>query len=211
MKNSAISTINLSIRDVEKIERRKDAVFYAVVVFLVALLLVVQFLRNFVFFSVVVSGTSMEKTLVSGDKLAVDRMIAPSRYDVVVFNAYGVDPTVSEDGIIYIKRIIALGGEEIWTENGEIRISYKNGDGETVEKKIDDKNAYYSFEGYELYIPRQTVPEGSVFVLGDNRTVSRDSRSSLGCVPKSKILGVVPDLVIENKDEKLMRFFIGLI
>ncbi|MBP5373073.1 MAG: signal peptidase I, partial [Clostridia bacterium] len=56
----------------------------------------------------------------------------------------------------------------------------------------------------------QTVPEGCYFVLGDNRRDSRDSRS-FGCVPKEKVLGVVTDFVIENKDNVFLQILTSFV
>lgn len=196
--------------DNERIERENGRLIAVFIAIFVTVFLIVQILRNFVFFSVLVSGKSMNETLYTGDVLVANRLMSPSRYDVVVFDAYGVDKSVTEEGVLYIKRVVAFEGEEVWTEDGKVMYSYTNADGSVTEAVLEDENAYYSDPSYRLGFARQTVPKGCYFVLGDNRSVSRDSRS-IGFIPKEKVLGVVSDFVIENKDDTLLQFFIGLI
>ena len=85
--------------------------------------------------------------------------------------------------ISYIKRVIALPGEHIEIKNGKVYINDK----ELEEEYIADTVKTESMEGsfYDL-----VVPEGTVFVMGDNRTGSSDSRM-FGCIPYEKIEGKV--------------------
>ena len=190
-------------------ERKSNRFFVALITFLFIVLIAVSYIRTFVFFSVRVSGTSMNQTLYSNDLLAVSRQLKPSRYDVVVIEAYGVDPLTVDKDTLYIKRVVALEGEDIWTVGGEVYYSYKDESGNVVEALLDDPNEYLR-DGYYLSIPRQTVPEGCYFVLGDNRRDSRDSRS-FGCVPKEKVKGVVTDFVIENKDNVFLQILTSFV
>ena len=190
-------------------ERKSNRFFVALITFLFIVLIAVSYIRTFVFFSVRVSGTSMNQTLYSNDLLAVNRQLKPSRYDVVVIEAYGVDPLTVDKDTLYIKRVVALEGEDIWTVGGEVYYSYKDESGSVVEALLDDKNEYLR-DGYYLSIPRQTVPEGCYFVLGDNRRDSRDSRS-FGCVPKEKVKGVVTDFIIENKDNVFLQILTSFV
>ena len=210
MQKYKITTIGNTIIETERIERENTRLFVAFIMVFLAVIVAVQCLRNFVFLSVVVSGKSMNETLSTGDVLVADRLKEPSRYDVIVFNAYGVDKAVSEDGVLYIKRVVAFEGEDVWTEDGKVKYSRKNSDGTVTEYVLEDENAYYSDPNYKLSFARKTVPEGCYFVLGDNRLVSRDSRS-IGFIPKENVLGVVSDFVIENKDSKILQFFIGMV
>ena len=92
--------------------------------------------------------------------------------DVVVFHMIDVD---GERDVI--KRVIGKAGDSIEIKNGAV---YRNG------VLISEEYAKDATEG-EVSL---TVPKGGIFVLGDNREVSNDSRS-YGFVPRSKILGVV--------------------
>ena len=177
MKGYKVSTIGYSITDSEKIERENRRLIIVFLMVFIVVLSAIQLMRSFVFLSVVVSGKSMNETMFTGDVLVALRLAEPDRYDVIVFNAYGVDRTVTEDGVLYIKRVVAFEGEEIWTENGKVFYSRETADGEKEEFMLDDDCAYYNSSDYHLNIPRQTVPEGCYFVLGDNRRDSRDSKS----------------------------------
>ena len=210
MKGYKVTTIGYSIAENERIERENRRLIIVFLTVFIVVLSAIQLMRSFVFMSVVVSGRSMNETMYTGDMLFALRLSEPDRYDVVVFNAYGVDQMVSEDGVLYIKRVIAFEGEEVWTKNGKVYYSTKNADGDIEEFELDDSCAYYYDPDYRLNIPRTTVPEGCYFVLGDNRAVSRDSRS-IGCVPKEKVLGVVPQFAIDNKDDEIFKFFVSLI
>lgn len=138
----------------------------------VALLIV-----NFVFTLVNVSGASMEPTLQNKDVLFVFRLgYQPDNGDIVVFKPKG-DPDR-----YYIKRVIATEGQEIDISNGDVYI-----DGELLEEDyIKGITKLYSNTPYP-----QTVPEDHVFVLGDNRENSKDSRDSItvGMVDEDLIAG----------------------
>lgn len=81
--------------------------------------------------------------------------------------------------ISLIKRIIAMPGENVKIENGEI---YINGE------KLDEPYLHDDVKTDSLNLTEFIVPEGSYFVLGDNRSASSDSRI-FGCIPKEKIEG----------------------
>ena len=110
----------------------------------------------------IVHGTSMNPTLQDGDYLLVSKQAytfeEPERGEIIIFR-------VSEDNKLYIKRVIGLPGDVITIKNGEV---YVNGE-------LNDKN--YTLDGYTSgNIDELVVPDGEVFVLGDNRLNSIDSR-----------------------------------
>lgn len=118
-----------------------------------------------------VQGSSMEPLYNDGTVTLFYRWAEVERQDIVLVR--------SEDlGKMIIKRVIALPGDRVSIQNGVV---YLNGEA------LDEPYVAYPGgpDAAEL-----TVPEGTIFVLGDNRAVSMDSRS-LGPIPDSGVLGTV--------------------
>lgn len=127
-----------------------------------------------------VVGTSMFPTLNDRDFLIINRLsyVAenPDRFDIIVFE----EESEEEDEYL-IKRVIGLPGETIFISGNEIYI-----DGNLLEE-------YYwyedDFDAKDVHSPI-TLGEDEFFVMGDNRNVSVDSRSSrIGLVKKNQIIG----------------------
>ena len=143
-----------------------------------ALVLVLVF--SFFFRIIQVDGSSMVPTLVNGDKLIVwGAGYTPQRGDVVIVDSY------TSYGKPLVKRVIAKGGDTV-------SIDYATGtvavNGEVLQ---EDYIAEPTYLGYDVQFP-YTVPEGTVFVMGDNRNQSLDSRSTyVGCIDERDILGRV--------------------
>ncbi|HLQ73903.1 MAG TPA: signal peptidase I [Bacillota bacterium] len=137
--------------------------------------------RTFLFTPIVVDGPSMQPTLYDRDQMIVNkityRLSDPKRFDIVVFHA-----TSQKD---FIKRVIGLPGEHIMMKDNELYV-----DGEKVEESFSgsEDSLTYDFQLEELPGGHETIPEGFVFVLGDNRTNSTDSRT-IGLVPVKDIIG----------------------
>ena len=133
---------------------------------------------TFVFTMVIVDGRSMQHTLESGDKIIVSKMgYQPKDGDVIVVGK-------SEEGYSkpIVKRVIATEGQtlEIDFENQQV----------IVDGKVLDE-PYISSETIEgtAEIP-EVIPEGYVFVMGDNRYISMDSRyKDIGLVNVDDIVG----------------------
>ena len=142
------------------------------------LVLVIFLGMQFSLQSYTVSGQSMEPSFVNGEWLLMDKLSyhfsSPKRGDVIIFQP----PESSNEP--YIKRIIGLPGENIEIYKGKIYI-----DGKELEETPDLPAIQYS-----SVVHSWEIPEGSYFVLGDNRTNSTDSRS-FGLVPKKNIRGKV--------------------
>lgn len=146
------------------------------------------FFRTFFFSSYVVEGESMMPTLEDGNFLIVNKIGYEignlERFDVIVFHA-----NESED---YVKRVIGLPGDEIMYKND---VLYINGKVHHENYLTPYKNRFLSgnltgdFTLEEL-TGQQRVPNGTVFVLGDNRRGSHDSRH-FGFVPMKQIVGEV--------------------
>jgi signal peptidase I len=146
--------------------------------FLIGLLVV----RMLVVELVVIPGDSMSPVIESGDRLVVDKLHyrrqPVSRGDIVLFEA----PTDLIDvPARLVKRVVGLPGESIAIEGGQVLI-----DGQPDERWAETETAAV---GCSPEAPCE-VPEGHVFVMGDNRTDSTDSRV-FGPVPLEHIVGYV--------------------
>lgn len=193
---------------------KSKEIFEWIVCILIALIIVVL-IKAFVGFPIVVSGASMDSTLKDKQRLWVSRIGIeihkyPKRGDIITFEApsttyvtkasYNPDDVTAEykndsKGIgekikssidifgetSFIKRVIGLPGDYVEIKNKSV---YLNGQ-ELEEKYLDAGTVTDSAEGFFLDV---VVPDGYVYVLGDNREVSGDSRR-FGCIPIDKIEG----------------------
>ena len=156
-------------------------------------------LLNVLLFRVtVVNGDSMNQTLVDGDKLLLisNTMYRnPKQGDIIVASKDSF-----RDGECIVKRIIATEGQlvEIDFENRVIKV-----DGQVLEESYayfaaNDHGPLHS-EGVSF---PQTVPEGCVFVMGDNRNDSMDSRHpNIGFIDQREILGKAIFLLFPGTDD----------
>lgn len=140
----------------------------------------IVFVPKYVIQRTIVDGDSMENTLKNEDNLLVEKVSYhfsdPDRFDVIVFYPYGRD---HED--YYIKRVIGLPGETIQIVGDTIYI-----DGEELEEDYGKDPMTTAGIAEEPL----TLGEDEYFVLGDNRTVSQDSRyPEIGPVTRDKIEG----------------------
>lgn len=134
-----------------------------------------------------ISGDSMNQTIDDNDWLLMDKFASPEFGDVVIIEISGETN--------YIKRVIGLPGDELYMEDG---IVFRRKNGEEKFSALDEPYAYYSRSKRGMNFGRVKVEEGKIFVLGDNRCDSRDSRQ-IGTKNISDVLGVVPDWSIKNK------------
>lgn len=130
-----------------------------------------------------VKGASMEPTFHSGDYILTSRITykfrKPQRGDIVVFKS------PKNPYIEYIKRIIGLPGDKILIKNGEVFVNDIKIEENYITAKTNLWDGGYVKEGISIIIP-----EGYVFVMGDNRPRSSDSRE-FGPIPISAIIGQV--------------------
>lgn len=146
----------------------------------IAVALVVAFLiRQYIFTLVRVDGSSMEPTLQHADTLFVNRfMYTPENGDVIIFRPH-TNPEVH-----YVKRVIATEGQEVNIDPREGKV-YVDGV-ELNETYIDEP---LNSPGKAVKYP-YIIPEDHVYVLGDNRNNSQDSRA-IGAVHEDSIVGKV--------------------
>ena len=133
-----------------------------------------------------VDGGSMEKTLQDGDKILVSNIgYTPQRGDIIVFHEIGY----YHEAIV--KRVIAVGGDtiDIDFETWTVTVTDKNGNTTVLKEPYIflDPNMTPIYSPYSY--PRE-VPEGQLFVMGDNRNNSSDSRlGMIGFVDERQVLG----------------------
>lgn len=154
------------------------------ILMVVAVLAITLGLRAFVFVPYEIPSGSMEETIVPGDMVFSEKVTyytrEPSYQDIVTFT----DPTRADRTLI--KRVIATEGQTVDLVDGNVVV-----DGQTLsEPYAEGKPSYpldYTAPGVSLEYPL-TVPAGSIWVMGDNRTASQDSRY-FGPVPVSSVSG----------------------
>lgn len=180
--------------------QKKHKVFDVIISVILVILIVI--LSSFLLLRIVykdyqVAQRSMTPTLSNGDYILVNKKQKVKRGDVIVINREGADPI--------IKRLMAVGGDELKIDkDGNVWVKY-GAEGEFVLQ--DEPYVVYPMEEKEERV--WSVPSGMIFVLGDNRAESSDSRS-FGCLKYKDVVGVVPKWVIKNKDTKRYEIFFNL-
>jgi signal peptidase I len=165
-----------------------------IIAFALALLI-----KTFLIQAFYIPSESMVPTLRIGDRVLVNKLVydfgEPQRGDVVVFEnpdlveedrnifevvwdwlveglGFSADPTRD-----FIKRVVGLPGDTVEMQNGKVYVN-----GQLVQEP------YISNRGAQDFAPTQVKPD-HVFVMGDNRPNSQDSRSALGQIPMDKVVG----------------------
>lgn len=200
MENEHISQNTEKVKGSFNLKKEVFEWFYTIVI----ALLIVGVVKCFLFDLVVVDGPSMFPTLVDGDRLVVTKLgYEPHSQDIIVLDSNYKNRTEyydknDIDGAsrfteyfklpkelkrrYYVKRIIGMPGQVIDLVDGKVTV-----DGKPLSEP------YYTGEtfSYDSNVSFPvTVEEGCVFVMGDNRPQSKDSRSSeLGQVPEEAIMG----------------------
>jgi signal peptidase I len=168
----------------------------------IAVLALLLLLRAFILQAFWIPSASMEPTLVPGDRVLVSKLATRfggvHRGDVIVFEDPRPEPQPDEDPVStflrwvlaglgaanpadqdFVKRVIALPGESWEMRRGVVYIDGRRLDEPYLDPTVDTRS-----------FGPATVPPGRLFVLGDNRTQSSDSRfSQLGYVPRDKVVG----------------------
>lgn len=130
----------------------------------------------YMFSYVVVSGDSMLPTLKTGDFLVINHGNKVQKGDIIVFS-------LSSKHKELVKRVIAEAGDTVEITASAIKVN-----GEAIKEDYIKNNKSYSYD----LMSATTVPANCIFVLGDNRAVSVDSRSDeVGMVNLNQVDGVL--------------------
>jgi signal peptidase I len=154
----------------------------------IALVLVIL-IRWLLFKPFIVDGPSMQPNFHTGERVIVNEILfdirKPHRGEVIVFH-------VPSEGRDFIKRVIAVAGDTVKVEGDVVTVNGEPVNETYIQGAIDEahnNNSLYNNKNF----PNEdftdgTVPEGHVFVMGDNRSDSTDSRM-IGYVPLGDIVG----------------------
>ncbi|WP_049962820.1 signal peptidase I [Ruminococcus sp. HUN007] len=170
-------------------------------------LLVFYLAKAFIFDQAIVDGTSMVPTLEDGQKLIYSKIYTPEDNDIVIVDTS--DEHGENLGLI-VKRVVATGGQVVDIRDGVVYV-----DGEQLDEQVYEEGSTLTASHYvnTLTPPRDvhqypvTVPEGYVFVMGDNRGISEDSRGArVGFVPDEKVIGKVVLRYSPFKEFKIFNY-----
>jgi len=149
-----------------------------IILFSILLALVI---RSFIAEPRYIPSDSMLPTLVQGDRLVIDKLSyrfhPPVLGDIVVFEPPKQLQQLGYDKAkAFIKRVMAIAGDTVEVKDGKV---YRNG-------QLLKEDYIFSHPNYQL--PRVLVPEGELFVMGDNRNNSNDSHI-WGFLPVENVIG----------------------
>ena len=174
----------------------KDAL--SILIFVAAVILGTTLINGFVFRSFNVIGPSMRPTMETGDRLIVNRFVVtwsqlqnkpyiPERGQVIVFDNPNYSAGLDDEYIV--KRVIGLPGERVVVADGTVRVFNNENSGGFDPDSVHTDSPAAPISGSIDTI----VPDGSLFVMGDNRvgSFSNDSRSGLGMIPLYDVIGPV--------------------
>lgn len=144
-------------------------------------------LRQFVFTPVVVKGDSMDPTLIDGERVIALKNTDVQRFDIITF------PAPDDPGKNYIKRVIGLPGDTVEYRDDQLYVNGDQVDEPYLDEYKDDLTDGQPLTGdfnLEKLFGAEKVPEGELFVLGDNRRISKDSRI-IGMINESDVMADV--------------------
>ena len=156
-------------------------IFFILIGIIIAAMIVFIIFNNY-FFIYTIKGKSMENALYNNDRILIKKLhgrFTLSRFDIIIFQ--------NKDKIskLMIKRVIGLPGDNIEIKKDNIFIN-----GKTLKqsflKEINEREIVKDPKDLSLL----RIPENFLYLLGDNRELSKDSRS-FGLIEKSQIIGKV--------------------
>ena len=161
----------------------RDAMEFIVIILMAVI--ITMLLRAFVIDNYEIPTGSMEPTIEIDDRIFAEKLSyrfgSPARGDIVTFH----DPIIQ--GRVLIKRCIAVAGDVIDIKNGKVYINGVLLDEPHVHGKETFELSPLPSSGTKISYPYR-IPEGMIWVMGDNRTHSSDSRA-FGPVPESELIG----------------------
>lgn len=186
--------MNVEVKEETADKSKKNAEsIYDIASIVVSAVLCVGIIFTFFFKISTVSGESMENTLHDMDRLIISSVVNDVEYGDVVVTS---QPNMFNK--VLIKRVIAVGGQTVWFDEatGETIV-----DGQPLDEPYIKEEMEYTPAMDKLF----TVPEGKIFVMGDNRNNSSDSRDEfVGFIDENYIVGKViykfGDKELFNKD-----------
>ncbi len=175
----------------KKKSKNSTLTFILQIIAVILITLLVSFLvTKYVGRKMVIDGTSMDPTLSDGQHVWVNYSNNFKKGDVVIVKTEGLN---MRDGVNYIvKRVIATEGDNVKSLDNKVYLNDEILD----EPYLDENETFYDFNLQSICANKNpdldctTVPEGYYFLLGDNRSVSLDSRG-LGVIKKENIIGKV--------------------
>lgn len=175
------------------------------VVSIAAALMVVFFIRNFLFQIIRVDGDSMNTTLLNNERLFVSvldvKLGGADRGDIVICHY------PNRGGTNFVKRVVAVGGDSIYRKNGVTHVVYtatdENGETIEVDEMLDERYELYYPNGFSDDYEAYVLAENEYFVVGDNRYNSHDSRdwndsssaNDVGPITENMIVGRVRTVI----------------
>lgn len=148
-------------------------------------------IHQFLVTQYLVDGHSMDPTLASGERLIVDRLSydfgPPKRGDIIVFRA----PVVGDED--WVKRVIGLPGDTIAISDGKLLLNGKVIPEPFIAQPMDPTHNFGPLR----------IPPGELFVMGDNRNVSEDSRM-IGPIAISSVIGRVALIIWPLRDVRVL-------
>lgn len=196
-------------------ESRSNARFLCVILIIFILFLSFNAWWTGNFGGVIVDGSSMNNTLYDGEKLLMRyaKGYKAERGDVIVVYVGDYEECENMNGDFLIKRLIAVEGDKVRCENGQIEIQYA---GTEKWEALNEPYAYYANYRFHYDFEEYVIGEGEIFFLGDNRSgkgSSVDSRFKEGMshlnhlYKEADIYGVVPAWAIKYNETLSKIFF----